>query len=212
MTRRNISRAAIAVLIVAFIAFAILAFRHAGHWLVCNDALRPADAIVVLSGAMPERAEEAARIFRMGYAHQVWITRPENPSQELAAMGISYEGEEQYSRAVLVREGVPDADITILPDTIIDTEQEIDEIAREMRRNGMSQVIIVTSPPHTRRVRLLWRKLAPRGLHAIVRAAYEDPFDASHWWRNTRDTFSVAREMLGLLNAWMGLPVRPQAH
>lgn len=211
MTRRSVFRAAIALAIMALLVFAVLGFRHAGHWLICNDALRPADAIVVLSGGLPERAEEAARIFRMGYARQVWITRPDNPSQELAAMGISYESEDGYSRAVLIHEGVPEADVAILPDAIIDTEQEIDEVARQMQRERMTAVIIVTSPPHTRRVRLLWRKLAPHDLHAVVRAAYEDPFDADHWWRNTRDAFAVAREMLGLVNAWMGLPIRPQA-
>jgi uncharacterized SAM-binding protein YcdF (DUF218 family) len=211
MTRRNIYRTSIVAAIVAIIILGIFAFRGVGRWLVCNDALRPADVIVVLSGGMPWRAEEAGRIFHLGYAREVWITHPQDPAQELAAIGIHYTGEDDYSREVLIHEGVPDGDIRILPDTIIDTEQEIDEVARDMRRNAVATAIIVTSPPHTRRVRLLWRKLAPRNLHAIVRAADEDPYDANHWWRNTRDAFSVTREMLGLLNAWAGLPVRPQA-
>ena len=42
-----------------------------------------------------------------------------------------------------------------------------------------------------------------------VHAAHDDPFDADHWWRNTRDVFSVVRETLGLVNAWAGLPVPP---
>lgn len=209
MTRRNIFRVSILVTVAALISLSILAFRGAGRWLICEDSLRPADAVVVLSGGMPWRAEEAARIFRTGYAHEVWITRPENQSQALAAMGIHYMGEDDYSREVLIHEGVPDSDIRILPKTIIDTEQELDEIAGELQSDSMSSVIIVTSPPHTRRVRVLWRRLAPRNLHAIVRDAYEDPYNANHWWRNTRDALSVTREMLGLLNAWAGLPIRP---
>lgn len=212
MTRRKIvCAAAIPAILALCAAFAVLAFRGAGRWLVCNDALRPADVIVVLSGGMPWRAEEAGRLVRTGYAREVWITLPENPSKQLAAMSIRYIGEEDYSRDVLIHQGVPSAEIAVLPDAIVDTEQEIDVIAREMRRDGMNTAIIVTSPPHTRRVRLLWRKLAPRNLHAIVRAATEDPYDANHWWRNTGDAFSVAREMLGLLNAWAGLPIRPRA-
>jgi uncharacterized SAM-binding protein YcdF (DUF218 family) len=211
MTRRILCRSAAFAALLALIVFSTVAFRGAGRWLVREDALRPADVIVVLSGAMPQRAEEAARIFRLGYARQVWLTRPESPAQELSAMGVHYMGEQDYNRDVLIHEGVPDSGIRVLPDTIIDTEQEVDEITREMRRGGISSAIIVTSPPHTRRVRVLWRELAPRNLHAIVRAAHEDPFDADYWWRNTRDAFSVAREMLGLLNAWAGLPVRPRA-
>lgn len=200
------------VVLLALVAASVVAFRGAGRWLIREDALRPAEVIVVLSGAMPYRAEEAARIFRMGYAHEVWITHPVSPARELAAMGIQFMGEDDYSREVLVHDGVPTADIRILPDTIIDTEQEVDEIAREMRQDHLNTVIIVTSPPHTRRVHVLWRDLAPRNLHAVVRAAYEDPFDSNHWWRNTHDALSVTREMLGLLNAYAGLPVRPRAH
>jgi len=211
MTRRNTFRIAALAAVLALLAAGVLAFRGAGRWLVRQDALRPAGAIVVLSGGMPYRAEEAARIFRLGYAHEVWITHPVSPAQELAAMGIHFMGEDDYSREVLIRNGVPDADVRILPGTIIDTEQEVGEIARQMRQDHLTTVIIVTSPPHTRRVRVLWRKLAPRNLHAVVRAAFEDPFDANHWWRNTRDALSVTREMLGLINAWAGLPVRPRS-
>jgi hypothetical protein len=67
----------------------------------------------------------------------------------------------------------------------------------------------VTSPQHTRRVKALWNRLADKNLTAIVRAAPDDPFDAEHWWRNTRDALFVVREVLGLMNVWAGLPVRP---
>ncbi len=211
MARRTAFRTATAGIIVVLLVLAIWAFRGAGRWLVREDALRPADVIVVLSGSMPERAEEAGRIFHLGYAHKIWITRPASPSQALAAMGIQFVSEDDYDREVLIHEGVPDSKIEVLPGTIVDTEQEIDEIAGEMRHDNLTTAIIVTSPPHTRRVRLLWQDLAPRSLHVVVRAAYEDPFDANHWWRNTRDALAVTREMLGLLNAWTGLPVRPHA-
>ncbi|PYT79321.1 MAG: hypothetical protein DMG40_16640 [Acidobacteria bacterium] len=40
-----------------------------------------------------------------------------------------------------------------------------------------------------------------------VRAASEDPFDSRHWWGNSRDALEVVREVLGLMNAWAGLPL-----
>jgi uncharacterized SAM-binding protein YcdF (DUF218 family) len=189
----------------------IVAFGGAGRWLVREDTLGPAEAIVVLSGSMPARAEEAGRIFRMGYAHEVWVSRPVSPAVELDAMGIHYLGEEDFNREVLIHEGVPEADISIFPTPIVNTEQEIEEIIGQMGREKISSVMIVTSPQHTRRVRALWRKLAGNDLRLIVRGSPQDPFDADHWWRNTHDTFSVVRETLGLLNAWLGLPVRPES-
>src|ERR1700722_11202628 len=94
--KKAVARKRIIGFIVALLLLlsAVLAFRGVGHWLVREDSLAPADVIVVLSGSMPYRAEEAARIFQMGYAHEVWISRPESPVEELNAMGIHFLGEE----------------------------------------------------------------------------------------------------------------------
>jgi len=189
----------------------VVAFRGVGRWLVRPDPLAPADVIVVLSGTMPARAEEAARIFRTGYAHKVWITRPVSPANELARMGIPYAGEEDYSREVLIHEGIPAQAIRILPEIIVDTQQEVEEISRDARAEGDSRVMIVTSPQHTRRVKALWLKLVGRNPALIVRGSPQDGFDADHWWRNTRDAFSVVRELMGLLNVWTGLRVHPHS-
>lgn len=201
---------ALAVLL-ALVIGAVAMFRATGRWLVRPDPLAPADVIVVLTGAMPARAEEAARIFRMGYSHKVWLTRPLSQADELAEMDIPYVGEEGYSLQVLIHEGVPEQAIRVLPNPIVDTQQEVEEISREARAEGDRSVMIVTSPQHTRRVKALWLKLVGRNPVAIVRDAPEDVFDADHWWRNTRDAFAVVRELMGLVNVWMGLPVHPHS-
>jgi uncharacterized SAM-binding protein YcdF (DUF218 family) len=210
-SRRDVRRIILLAVLLALVVGTVVAFRGAGRWLVRPDPPAPADVIVVLSGAMPARAEEAARIFRMGYSREVWITRPISPAAQLAPMGISHVGEEEYSRQVLIQEGVPAQSIRILPGTIIDTEQEVEEVGREARAAGNRTVMFVTSPEHTRRVKALWRKLEGQNPAAIVCAAPEDPFDADHWWRNTHDTFAVVREFMGLLNIWTGLRVRPSS-
>jgi uncharacterized SAM-binding protein YcdF (DUF218 family) len=197
------------IILLVFIAAVLAGLHGAGRWLVREDPLSSADVIIVLSGRMPYRAEEAGKVFRMGYAPEVWVSRPEGPRDKLEKLGIHFVGEEEYSREILIHQGVPGAAVHILPDTIVDTEQEVEETAREMRRTGKTRVILITSPEHTRRVRTLWKRLVGENPKAIVRAAREDPFDADHWWRSTRDAFAVVRETLGLVNAWAGLPVRP---
>lgn len=208
--QRRLSWLVLLIVLVA-VAAGSIAFRGAGRWLVREDPLNKADVIVVLSGGLPYRGGCAAELFNSGYAPAVWISRPEGPGQELAELGIQFVSEEEYNREVLTYEGVPAASIEILPDAVIDTQQEVEEVSREMSRTGKHTVIIVTSPGHTRRVKALWSKLAGPDLRLIVRAAPEDPYDADHWWRNTRDVLSVVREYLGLLNVWAGLPVRPHA-
>ncbi len=196
-------------ILVVLVVVGIVVFRNAGHWLVREDPLGKADVIVVLSGGLPFRAEGAAGIYKSRYAPAVWVSKPGGPQEELAALGIHFVGEEEYNREILVNEGVPNSAIQIFPGAIANTQEEVEEISREMRLDGMHTVIIVTSPQHTRRVKALWRKLVGDDPRLIVRAAPGDPFDADHWWRNTQDVLAVVRESLGLLNVWLGLPVRP---
>jgi uncharacterized SAM-binding protein YcdF (DUF218 family) len=201
---------AVLILLVLLLVLAFFGLRNIGHWLTREDSLEHAEVIVVLSGGMPYRAQGAADLYKAGYAPEVWVSYPDGPQQSLAGLGIRYIGEEEYNREILIREGVPENDITILPEKIINTEEEVREIAREIRRHGKHTVIIVTSPEHTRRVKALWDAIVGSEIKAVVRAAPTDPFDANHWWRNTQDSLSVTRESLGLVNVWFGLPVRPR--
>jgi len=203
-------RRAVLIILAALLVAGVAVTRELGRWLVVQDPLERSGAIVVLSGGMPYRAMEGAKIYMEGIAPQVWLTRSQGPV-ELEELHIDYEGEETYDRKVLIHEGVPGSAIRVLEPIIANTVDEERAVFAEMRRSGVDRVIIVTSPPHTRRVRTLWRKLAPNGLEAIVRASSTDHYDANHWWRNTRDALDVVREVLGLLNAWAGLPLKPPA-
>ncbi|MGA9797828.1 MAG: YdcF family protein [Terriglobales bacterium] len=198
------------VVLLVLVAGAIV-FRGAGRWLRREDPLAHADVIFVLSGGLPQRVVEASKIYAMGYAPEVWLSRPYGPTDELAKLGVHFYSEEDYNREILIQQGVPETAIHILPLPVVNTEEELQEVGNEMRRNGKKTIILVTSPQHTRRTWTIWQKLEGGDLKAIVRAANDDPFDPDHWWRNTRDVFSVVRETLGLVNAWAGLPVPPHA-
>jgi uncharacterized SAM-binding protein YcdF (DUF218 family) len=187
----------------------IYAFYHAGSWLVREDSLEKSQAILVLSGGLPERALAAAEIYRDGYAKEVWLTQPLQPGAAMEGLHLPYAGEEEYSRMVLIEKGVHPGDIRILKPRILNTTDELRIVADALDRQRGASIIVVTSKAHTRRVRTLWEKVS-RGhgrARILVRAAPEDYFDASHWWRSTPDALSVVREYLGLLNAWAGLPV-----
>lgn len=194
--------------IVLLLIFSVYAFRRLGEWLIEQDPLQTANAIVVLSGGLPYRALEAAELYRNGYAPEVWISRPAGPQAQLQTLGVQFTGEETYNQEILLHQGVPPNAVHILGTTIINTEQEVQAISDELRRTGGTRVIIVTSPFHTRRVETLWKDIVGSGPRAIVRSDGE-PYDMLHWWGNTRDSLAVSREFLGLLNAWVGLPVRP---
>src|ERR1700721_417293 len=76
------------VLVFALLALAVcgvIAFRGLGRWLVRQDPPAHADAIVVLSGGLPYRAESAAKYFELGSASEVWITPPKGPPNRLSS-------------------------------------------------------------------------------------------------------------------------------
>jgi uncharacterized SAM-binding protein YcdF (DUF218 family) len=199
----------LAALALALIVAGLLVFLGVGRWLVVQDPLEKAQAIAVLSGRMPIRALEAARLYRQGYAPEIWLTYSNEPGTTLKSMGVFYIGEETYNKQVLFHEGVPAGAIRVLDPPIENTADEMHTIAAALDQRRGGAVIIVTTKAHTRRSRTLWRKLSASHGRAIVRAASDDTFEPEHWWRNTGDALEVVREVLGILNAWAGLPLRP---
>lgn len=207
MPRKRYWTAILAAIACGLLSLAFLVFLGVGRWLMMEDPLEKAQAIAVLSGRMPLRAIEAAKLYRQGYAPKIWLTHSSEPGETLESMGIRYAGEEYYDTRVLIQRGVPAEAIHVLDPPIVNTADEINVISAALEREKDRSVIVVTSKAHTRRVRLLWRKLAAKQSRAIVRAASDDPFDPRHWWRTTSDALDIVREVLGLLNAWAGLPL-----
>lgn len=208
MTRRNrwIIYLCLLILLAGGCVWGLL---YVGRWLVVEDPLEPAHAIVVLSGRLPSRAMEAARIYQGNFAAQVWVSQPISPAAQLERMHIAFIGEDFYNQKVLMAQGVPPDAIRILEDPAANTEEEVDEIARDCRRDDAHVVIIVTSKPHTRRVRLIWNRRIGNDPRAIVRYVSDDSYDPAHWWRSTSDALDVVREVLGIANAEAGFPLHP---
>lgn len=196
----------------AFLFFALLTlFLHVGRWLIVEDPLDHASAIAVLSGRMPSRALEAARIYKSGFAPEVWLTHSTEPGATLAKLSVPFTGEDGYDKQILIHEGVPEAAIRIIDPPILNSEDEVRTIGQALQSQTNRKVIIVTSKVHTRRTKSLWNRLSAKQGQAIIRGVSDDNFDAAHWWRNTTDALDVVREVLGLLNVWAGLPLRPAA-
>ncbi len=85
-------------------------------------------------------------------------------------------------------------------------------ISSALKNKGGDKVIIVTNKAHTRRVHILWTKyFGSRGV-AIIHGLPDDDYVADHWWRDPGSMTQVSHEMLGIVNAWAGLPVQRVPH
>jgi uncharacterized SAM-binding protein YcdF (DUF218 family) len=155
---------------------------------------------------------EAAELYRQHLAPEIWITCSYDPDEERAfrRLRIPLTSDEATSAEVLEHLGVPADSIRVLDRPIRNTNEEIRLVAEEVSRTRSDQVIIVTSKSHTRRVKAIWRAVVGTKAKAIVRYAYEDPYDPARWWKNTQDALQAMRENLALLNVWAGFPLQPE--
>jgi uncharacterized SAM-binding protein YcdF (DUF218 family) len=181
-----------------------------GHWLVREDTIHNATAIAVLSGNMPVRALEAADLYHNGYAKEIWLTRPESVRAADGSI-MQIPCEDERNTEVLEKQGVPAAAIHVLQTPIKNTADELDVIGSELKNRRKDSVIIVTNKSHTRRVHTLWSKFHTADGQMMVHAVSDDDF-ASGWWRDTKDSPQVVHEVLGLANAWAGMPVQTSVH
>jgi uncharacterized SAM-binding protein YcdF (DUF218 family) len=181
-----------------------------GDWLVVNDPLQKADAIVVLGGYLPYRAVEAAEIYHDGWAPEVWVTQTDHPRDLVVeALEIGYVREHEYSRRILEKLGVPSCAIRMLERKVVNTSDEVMAIAERLGSTNGNRVIIVSSKAHTRRIQETWRVRTKDDLKAIVRYTQEDPYRPDRWWATSTDALTVVREVGGVLNVWAGFPLEP---
>jgi hypothetical protein len=90
------------------------------------------------------------------------------------------------------------------------TLDELDELAKELRRQGGNKVILVTSPVHIRRSKRIWHIVVRHHPQAILRYDASEPCDPDHWWRATQDVEAVVHELLGLINTYLGFVTKPR--
>ena len=181
--------------------------------LVVEDPLEPADAIVVVAGGTPSREALAATLFREGWAPRLIISRAFTPAQvrELNALGVRPLDLQGESRLALEKYGVAPNRIIALGAPVKTTEPELRLVHQVARADGYRRVILVTSPPHTRRVKLIWsRENRESRIDGIVAAAPNEDFAVDGWWRQRRAAEALLHEYLGLLAIY--LRVSPLMH
>ena len=200
------------VVLVALLVLALVAvvahrplLRAAGRILVVEPSDGPADAIVVVAGSTPTREALAATLFREGRAPVVVVSRQTMPVrvQQLLDLGIrplDFQGE---SVAALKKYGVPRAAIVTLTEPVEITEMELRAVAAEAHARGWRRVLLVTTPNHSRRVRLVWHREAGPGIEAGI-AMIDDECSADRaWWTRRRCSEAVLHEYLGLIAVYL---------
>lgn len=179
-----------ATLLVLFAAVAL--FLTAGSWLPVQGEPRPADCIVVLAGS-PARALYAADLYNQDLAPRVLVSKPwrDDVLRRLEALGVPYAFDEEVNVQTLLAKGVPRSAISIFGAANMSTAQEA-MVLQQRFAGSDERLLVVTSPYHVRRTRMIFDDLLPCCQHQVVGTPYE-PF-AEKWWQDRQSARALVLE------------------
>jgi uncharacterized SAM-binding protein YcdF (DUF218 family) len=150
------------------------------------------DAIVVLSGDAL-RVVHAADLYRQGLAPRVLLTveARSRPQKKLDEIGVPFPRTEMVYHDALVKLGVPTAAISIVGSEVSSTAAEADALRAALP--PATRLLVVTSPYHLRRTRMIFTDRFPADRVRIVPTPY-DPFPA-RWWTDQDAARNVLLEL-----------------
>jgi len=183
-------------LLIAFAAAAIGAaagLSFVAGWLSVADQAQRADAILVLGGNYA-RSFQAADLYRQGYAGKVYVSVAMRTDEYrlLDQAGIAFPREEEVTREVLLKKGVPAAAIGYFGKDSVSTAAEA-QAARALFAGGAPKLLIVTSPYHLRRARMIFTDALPAADIRVIATGY-DPFPQA-WWKDQNAARNVLLEL-----------------
>lgn len=174
--------------IVLVAVVALLGF--AARWLLDPGVPVQADAIVVLAGDA-RRARHAGDLFRQGFAPQVLVSRAARSARELMLdeLGIVLPRGEEIDIRVLERAGVPRDRIAIFGTASLSTYEE-GKVLGGLYAGTSPRLLVVTSPYHVRRARMILDSALPNAKLSVVATPYE--VFPERWWTSQ----DAARDLL----------------
>lgn len=133
-----------------------------------QDAVRPAEAIVVLGAAQYDGRPSPALQARLDHAHELW-------EQGVAPLIVVTGGRQEGDRFTEATAGYNDLRARGVPDDAIRKEvqgtttyESLAATARFLREEGIDEVILVSSPSHSKRIADIAGRL---GMEATVSPA-----------------------------------------
>jgi uncharacterized SAM-binding protein YcdF (DUF218 family) len=194
--RRHAWLLVIALLVAVTAVTHVWWLRALGRLLVDAETPRKVQLIVVPAGDWTGgRILKASELLRQGYAPRALVSSPTHhygvPEADLA---IQFAEKHGYSRSLF------DA----LPITGNSTGEEAREVMAEVRRRGVTRLLIVTSDFHTRRARRIYEGIGS-GIEIYVTAAPHARFHTDSWWQDRESRKVWLLEFVKLVTGAVGI-------
>ncbi|CUQ65402.1 conserved exported protein of unknown function [Candidatus Nitrospira inopinata] len=171
----------------------MMGMLNLGHWLSApRSAPQEADIIVVLGGGEKDRVRRAIDLYKDGYARRVLLT------------GLTADAERRgdfrlhWRTRFLLAGGVP-FEVLLFDDRSRNSYEEAQNAARLMKTQQWRSALVVSDPPHLRRLEMIWQKVASQyGIEYRLIASEPKGWDAAGWWREKVWAKFVGMELVKL--------------
>jgi uncharacterized SAM-binding protein YcdF (DUF218 family) len=173
-----------------------------GKYLVVQHPLAKSDLIVCLAGGDVERGLASADLFARGLAPKVFIAREPIPDglETLKQRGIAYPESIDLMAMILKGLGVPESAVIRNDQPVESTFEEAERVGSLLKEKKYRSLILVTSPTHSRRAWLTFRKAMPdKEIRIVVMPTPYSKYRAEDWWKTRRYVREVIMEYQKLI-------------
>lgn len=179
--------------LLAIIALFVVGFLQAGSYL-SSPAQPPvrADIILALGGDIGDRVAMAAKLYHQGYAPRVMLTGLENGSNMTRPNYLNWRVQ------FLLDEKVPGSAVILERRAGNSWEEAVNTLAL-LRQHGWKRVMVVSDPPHMRRLHWVWSKVfTGSGKEFVLVSSAPGWWNPARWWAHDQSGPFVLMEYIKL--------------
>jgi uncharacterized SAM-binding protein YcdF (DUF218 family) len=172
--------------------------RGAADFWIVSDPVTKSDVVAVLGGGLETRPFVAAELYKKGLVSKVLISQvPESRSTTMG--GIP--GHSELNRMLLVKLGVPEADIEMFGQGNKNTMDEALALRDWAEQRRVSQIIVPTEIFAARRVRWIFHREFARSSVQLEISSFDAPgyYTRADWWKTEAGLITFQNEVLKYL-------------
>lgn len=187
--------ASLCILILFFMLTHQIWLTKLAAFLNFHTTISPSDVIITLTGDT-ERFKHSVRLYKQGYAPHIMITVDSNTPLKFANVHLDWRN---IIRKATRQEGIPEQALLIV-DGVTSTYDEACFTQNEMLKGGFKSAIVVSSPYHMRRVRMIFDKVYKKsGISLYYSPVEESWFQVEKWWTREGELVTVINEYIKLV-------------
>ena len=177
------------------VVYILISYYHApiltrlGRYLIVEHDPQKSDLIVCLAGGNIERGLATSDAYHKGLAPRIFLGREEFPDGYylLKEKGLDYPESVDLLIMILEGLGIPRSALLISDRPVKSTFDEAKTVKALAVKNGYRSLILVTSPTHSRRAWLVFRKVfKDEKVRILALPSKYSEFRPEDWWKKRK--------------------------